>query len=775
MKKLIATVTAAALALAGAVAFTPASMAHDGDEGYGLTKIKDADHGWLMSKGSLEQIRNKTEFDLAGEIFDQCFYGNPSSAGNHDEWTPADAVNYYAAEAKNAGCPNDMVIINRRDAFNDGTFYWDGFSFTRRNTPTASATLYPGGRYKYKLDGASSSSPYGNFRMIESERDSWSYDVNDCAAAGAAFMADPDRDKSKVLYDQIIDYGYSGYSWGYYQDYPPPGDAYTMNCQIKTTDAFELSGSVIDTLDQPNGQYFIKTKYNGTQSFNEFKDDCKRWSTEYAEKDTREELQVSLFTTAIGITGCETYLEIAGPPKSDADCQAGEMHVNLKDQDDVCFPIPTARPGSAEDVDFNAQLLKDGADTGPDPCGTESYIGGFIDVTGDRDYHDWMRENMALQNYSDGKWAACEERIAKGVEGDEFYGLKSITSYDVHNEFFMVEVEGVPLCKGENPVVGSLRAAHCDTPIYYTQSVSGYVNTAGLPDSGWDPDLIPDLPVCQGSDCQVTVELPTVPASQDYEFAYEQGEAGVCLYPAEGEVEFVENGVTFCGTPVPPASIPDTEPIQEPTPPPPPECWQGPNNCPVGQSMDYTVPKYMMVGVPVNVTAYATRTVESQLGRFNYGQPDNGTAVIHYGDPDSPPVAGVPFVDGQATFRVVPQEAGKKNFSICGVLNSGTSGGNAYIECVEGETTVLPYDPEAYRNAFKAEAFKKGETFTIADKDQAKGKLAKRLEWRVAQSDEARALCTRLRRARSARSSTRPVSAPCCGPTRRPARPAGYN
>ena len=110
--------------------------------------------------------------------------------------------------------------------------------------------------------------------------------------------------------------------------------------------------------------------------------------------------------------------------------------------------------------------------------------------------------------------------------------------------------------------------------------------------------------------------------------------------------------------------------------------------------------------------------------------------MIHYGDyEDDPPVAGVPFVDGQATFRIVPQEAGAKNFSICGVLNSGTSGGNAYIECIDGETTVLPYDPEAYKKAFRDLALEKGDTFTIVDKDQAKGKLAKRLEWSVAQDD----------------------------------------
>ena len=192
--------------------------------------------------------------------------------------------------------------------------------------------------------------------------------------------------------------------------------------------------------------------------------------------------------------------------------------------------------------------------------------------------------------------------------------------------------------------------------------------------------------------------------------------------------------MTFCGTPV--ENPVDVEPIQE-WQPPPPECWQGPNNCPVGQSISYAVPEYMMVGVPVNVTVYATRTVEDELGRFNYGQPDNGTAVIHYGDHESdPPVAGVPFENGQATFRVVPQEAGKKNFSICGVLNSGTSGGNAYIDCIDGETTVLPYDPETYRKAFRDLALEKGDRFTIVDADQAKGKVAKRLEWSVAQSDE---------------------------------------
>ena len=50
--------------------------------------------------------------------------------------------------------------------------------------------------------------------------------------------------------------------------------------------------------------------------------------------------------------------------------------------------------------------------------------------------------------------------------------------------------------------------------------------------------------------------------------------------------------------------------------------------------------------------------------------------------------------------------------------------------------TVLPYDPGAYEAAVKRKAVELGEKYTIVDKDQAKGAVAKRLNWRVSNSGE---------------------------------------
>ncbi len=411
-------------------------------------------------------------------------------------------------------------------------------------------------------------------------------------------------------------------------------------------------------------------------------------------------------------------------PQVDADCAADEMVVPTSGLNE-CITIPTAVTGDEVDEKFNAAYAAGFNNTDYallGHCTVFKYIGTWMDMIGEPSWQDWYRENMALNNVNEGAFSACQ-RDAANV--DPNYLMKSHTSFNIDDDFFTVDVDGEELCAITPLDRDNRHAQHCQTPVNFSQWVSLYVDDLP-PDPGFEPDVDPNP--------EVTVDLPLLPNSLDYKFAYEQGEAGVCLYPDEGEVEFVQNGVTFCGTPV--ENPVDVEPIQEWNPP-PPECWQGPNNCPVGQSISYAVPPKMMVGVPVNVTVYATRTVEDEFGRFNYGQPDNGTAVIHYGDHESdPPVAGVPFVDGAATFRVVPQEAGKKNFSICGVLNSGTSGGNAYIDCVDGETTVLPYDPETYRKAFRDLVLEKGDKFTIVDRDQAKGKIAKRLEWRVAQSDE---------------------------------------
>jgi len=412
-------------------------------------------------------------------------------------------------------------------------------------------------------------------------------------------------------------------------------------------------------------------------------------------------------------------------PQSDADCADDEMVVPTP-SGNVCFPTPIK--GDVQGGDNGAFNNEYGNGTNRDWEGIEicyhDYIGSYMKIGDGTPYQEWMKNNMIFDNYNNGVYDDCIQR-AVDITGDrDLVGLRSWTTYSPNQAFFTEPVDGEPLCDIKPLTNDNRHAEHCATPVKFWEKLETSLDPS-FPDFGFEPGVDPNP--------EVSVELPTLSASLDYEFVYEQGEAGVCLYPDEGEVEFTENGVTFCGTPV--DNPVDVEPIQEWNPP-PPECWQGPNNCPVGQSISYAVPEYMMVGVPVNVSVYAIRSVEDELGRFNYGQPDNGTAVIHYGDPDSPPVAGVPFINGEATFRIVPQEAGKKNFSICGVLNSGTTGGNAYIDCVDGNTTVLPYDPETYRKAFKDLVLEKGDKFTIADKDQVKGKIAKRLQWRVAQSDE---------------------------------------
>ena len=169
------------------------------------------------------------------------------------------------------------------------------------------------------------------------------------------------------------------------------------------------------------------------------------------------------------------------------------------------------------------------------------------------------------------------------------------------------------------------------------------------------------------------------------------------------------------------------EDVVEPAPAPPP-CWST-NNCPVGGAIQVAVPQYMMVGVPQTLTVYAAWTPDPN----SPAQPSNGDAVISM---DGEPVAAAPFADGVATFKFTPAKAGLKNVTVSGVLNSNTSGANAWVDSVPGSTMVLPYDPALLEEALKNKKVEVGDTYTLEEIAQAKTALGKRLEWRVAQGSK---------------------------------------
>ena len=160
----------------------------------------------------------------------------------------------------------------------------------------------------------------------------------------------------------------------------------------------------------------------------------------------------------------------------------------------------------------------------------------------------------------------------------------------------------------------------------------------------------------------------------------------------------------------------------------PAPCWSR-WNCPVGGAIQAAVPEFMIAGVPQQVVVYASwRPDESTVG-----EPTNGDAVISL---DGEPVAAAPFVDGVATFSFTPKEPGFKDATISGVLNSNTSGANAWIDTVRAGTTVLEWDPEALEEALKNKKVEVGDTYTLEEVAQAKTALGKRLEWRVAQDSK---------------------------------------
>ena len=167
-----------------------------------------------------------------------------------------------------------------------------------------------------------------------------------------------------------------------------------------------------------------------------------------------------------------------------------------------------------------------------------------------------------------------------------------------------------------------------------------------------------------------------------------------------------------------------------PTPPPPP-CWSGEagNNCPVGGALRFTAPRYAMVGVPVTMYAYASWRPDANAP----SQPTNGTAVIRV---DGEDYSGVEFKDGVAEWRFIPQTEGMKEFTASGVVFSGLSGANAYIDTVPARTYVLEYDPAAYAKALKKKAVEVGDTYVITDPNQAKSYLKGRYDWSVAKKSD---------------------------------------
>ena len=165
-----------------------------------------------------------------------------------------------------------------------------------------------------------------------------------------------------------------------------------------------------------------------------------------------------------------------------------------------------------------------------------------------------------------------------------------------------------------------------------------------------------------------------------------------------------------------------------------PACWEADasNNCPVGNALRFDAPAYAMVGVPITMKAYASWRPDEN----SPAQPTNGTAVIRV---DGEDYSGVEFKDGVAEWRFIPETPGVKDFTASGVVFSGYSGADAYIDTVPATVQVLPYDPDAFAQALKRKAVEAGDKYTIVDMDQARAALAKRLEWNV--SDDSEDVC----------------------------------
>ena len=210
-----------------------------------------------------------------------------------------------------------------------------------------------------------------------------------------------------------------------------------------------------------------------------------------------------------------------------------------------------------------------------------------------------------------------------------------------------------------------------------------------------------------------------------------KGYTDIALFALNGNGVFYDcpgGGTKFCYGYGHPGEPVQNEPVQKTTPPPP--CWDSAiNNCPVGGALTFAAPKYAIVGVPVTMYAYASWRPDANTP----GQPTDGTAVIRV---DGEDYSGVPFVDGVAEWRFVPETPGEKEFTASGVLFSGLSGANAYIDTVPASTYVVPFDPEFLSKALKDWRVDIGEKFVITDRDQALSHAKKRYKWSVAPKSE---------------------------------------
>ena len=149
----------------------------------------------------------------------------------------------------------------------------------------------------------------------------------------------------------------------------------------------------------------------------------------------------------------------------------------------------------------------------------------------------------------------------------------------------------------------------------------------------------------------------------------------------------------------------------------------------MGGALRFAAPQYAMVGVPVTMYAYASWRPDAN----SPAQPTNGTAVIRV---DGEDYSGVEFKDGVAEWRFIPETEGMKEFTASGVVFSGLSGANAYIDTVEARTYVLEYDPAAYEEALKKKRVEVGDTYVITDPNQARSYLEDRYEWSVSEKSD---------------------------------------
>ena len=172
-----------------------------------------------------------------------------------------------------------------------------------------------------------------------------------------------------------------------------------------------------------------------------------------------------------------------------------------------------------------------------------------------------------------------------------------------------------------------------------------------------------------------------------------------------------------------------TEPDQEFTPPPP--CWDAAtNDCPVGSALAFAVPKYAVVGVPVTMYAYASWKPDAN----SPSRPTDATANVRM---NGQTYHGVTFHNGVASWRYIPKKASIR-ITATDVTPLGTSGASAPFDTVPASITVLPYNPAAFAMALtKKRLFQRdNRDYTIVDRAQAGGALAKRLKWRVPQGSE---------------------------------------